>query len=164
MLDKNTLGLHKGVELFQRAVRSTSVLGESMQADRQAHIGTTPCHTEAVLVPRSLRGDRFRLFMDQCVRPSHGLHALLPDREESLVEAGVLLSECLRARTVSLHNGLNQGAMLILLKQHELPERLGAGLRHRSRESRCMGADELISDLPLKNRALSQFKHKLVKT
>ena len=122
-----------------------------MQADRQTHIGTISCRTESALVPRSLRGDRFRLFMDQGIRPSYGPRALLPDRKELLVEAGVLLSECLRARTVSLHNGLDQGAMLILLKQHELPERLGAGLRHRSRESRCMGADELISDLPLKN-------------
>ena len=104
------------------------------------------------------------MFADHGVRPNHGAHALLPDREESLVEAGVFLSEGLGARTVSLHKGLDQGAMLILLKEHELPERLGAGLRHRSREGKWVGTDELIADLPLKDRALGQLKHKLVKS
>src|SRR5690349_4075311 len=128
-----------------------------MQSDPWGHIGTTARYAESALVPRSFRGDRFRMFSDQDVRPNQGAHALLPDREESLVEAGVLLSEGLCPRTVSLHKGVNQGAMLVLLKEHELPERLGAGLRHRSRESKWVGIDELVADLPLKDRALGQL-------
>src|SRR3954451_19588448 len=110
-------------------------------------IGPTPStHNQS-----SFRGDRFRLFLNRSVRPTNVPHPLLPDSQEPLAEASVLMGECLSASAVPLHKGLDQQAMLIPLKQHELPNRLGTSLRQPSGHNDRVRADELIADLPPQN-------------
>jgi hypothetical protein len=48
---------------------------------------------------------------------------------EPLIEAGVLPGERLGTSAVSLHDRFDQRAMLILLEQHELPERFNTTSR-----------------------------------
>jgi hypothetical protein len=117
-----------------------------------SHIGSSSGWTRR----GGLRGPLFRrgrlpLFPDRSVRPNHGQRLLSPESKEPLVEAGVLLGECFGASAVSLHDRLDQRAMLILLEQHKLPERFDASLRYRSRDDKRVGADELIGDLALEN-------------
>src|SRR3954452_10785179 len=117
-----------------------------------SHIGSSSGWTRR----GGLRGPLFRrgrlpLFPDRSVRPNHGQRLFSPESKEPLVEVGVLLGECFGARAVSLQDRLDQRAMLILLEQHELPEGLGASLRHRSRKDERVRADEFIADLPPEN-------------